>query len=267
MKRILMLSAFLILIGMPLAAQDGGDEPERERPRRERPGEGQRVDRAAMMARMQLMALVREVDKDRDSMLTKEELGDEDLLKRLDTNGDGKLDIREMMADVEAVTAAIHKQLRAGYEAEFAELDKDEDGKLTAKELGEKYAALLKEAGKDEDGHLTKAEFVEAREKAAAAARAQGMRGMAGRGQMPSAEDLIKELDKNEDGKLSKEEVEGHPLLSRNFDEIDADKDGFITKDEIEKFMESRRAAQPRRGEGQPRRGERRPPPRDDEEF
>ena len=48
----------------------------------------------------------------------------------------------------------------------------------------------------------------------------------------PSAESMLKMLDEDEDGKLSKEEVRGP--LADNFDEIDLDSDGYLSKKELE---------------------------------
>ncbi|NQV78682.1 MAG: EF-hand domain-containing protein [Lutibacter sp.] len=49
----------------------------------------------------------------------------------------------------------------------------------------------------------------------------------------PTFKALLKKMDKNDDGKLSKEEVKGP--LKDDFTKIDTDKDGFITKKELEK--------------------------------
>ncbi|SKB73260.1 CREC-EF hand family protein [Maribacter arcticus] len=49
----------------------------------------------------------------------------------------------------------------------------------------------------------------------------------------PTFTELLKQMDKNEDGQLSKNEVKGP--LKNDFDKIDADEDGFITKEELEK--------------------------------
>ncbi|WFO16446.1 hypothetical protein M601_001100 [Cellulophaga baltica 4] len=38
-------------------------------------------------------------------------------------------------------------------------------------------------------------------------------------------------MDKNEDGKLSKDEIKGP--LKDNFDAVDTDEDGFITEEEM----------------------------------
>jgi hypothetical protein len=49
-------------------------------------------------------------------------------------------------------------------------------------------------------------------------------------------------VDKNGDGKLSRDEVKGGPL-AENFDKIDANHDGQLTQDEIRKwFVESHKA-------------------------
>lgn len=49
----------------------------------------------------------------------------------------------------------------------------------------------------------------------------------------PSFEQLLKDLDSNGDGKLSKKEIKGP--LKDNFDKIDTNKDGFLTEDELKK--------------------------------
>lgn len=49
----------------------------------------------------------------------------------------------------------------------------------------------------------------------------------------PTYAKLIKEMDKDEDGLLSKEEVKGP--LKDNFSEIDTDEDGYISEEEFTK--------------------------------
>lgn len=55
----------------------------------------------------------------------------------------------------------------------------------------------------------------------------------------PTFSELIKELDENEDGKLSKTELKGP--LKENFTEIDTDEDGFITEEEFKNAPKPRR--------------------------
>jgi Ca2+-binding EF-hand superfamily protein len=42
---------------------------------------------------------------------------------------------------------------------------------------------------------------------------------------------LFKELDRNKDGRISREEAKGQ--LKRNFDRIDENRDGFIDREEL----------------------------------
>jgi Ca2+-binding EF-hand superfamily protein len=55
----------------------------------------------------------------------------------------------------------------------------------------------------------------------------------------PTVDEIFKELDKNEDGKLSLKEIKGP--LKRDFAKIDTDEDGFITKKELEKAPKPKR--------------------------
>jgi Ca2+-binding EF-hand superfamily protein len=49
----------------------------------------------------------------------------------------------------------------------------------------------------------------------------------------PTAEQLIKELDANKDGKLSKDEIKGP--IKDDFTKIDTNKDGFLSLQELKK--------------------------------
>lgn len=49
----------------------------------------------------------------------------------------------------------------------------------------------------------------------------------------PTATEILKKMDENKDGKLSKEEVKGP--LKEDFKKIDTNEDGFISKEELEK--------------------------------
>jgi Ca2+-binding EF-hand superfamily protein len=60
----------------------------------------------------------------------------------------------------------------------------------------------------------------------------------------PSAVDLLGEMDSNNDGQLSKNEVKG-PLLD-DFSKIDTNEDGFLSKEELENLPERDGAKGPR---------------------
>lgn len=59
-------------------------------------------------------------------------------------------------------------------------------------------------------------------------------------GGMPSASQLISEMDANKDGKLSKSEVKGP--LATDFSRVDSNNDGFLTENEL------KNAPRPQRG-------------------
>ena len=64
-------------------------------------------------------------------------------------------------------------------------------------------------------------------------ANAQAPGGNKDRQQPPSTEELIKMMDSNKDGKLSKDEAKGP--LEKDFAKIDTNKDGFLSQAELEK--------------------------------
>ena len=49
----------------------------------------------------------------------------------------------------------------------------------------------------------------------------------------PTFSELLKQMDKNEDGKLAKSEIKGP--LKNDFNKVDTDEDGFITEKEFKK--------------------------------
>ncbi len=70
--------------------------------------------------------------------------------------------------------------------------------------------------------------------------------GQRGERQQPSTEQIMKHLDANKDGKISKEEARGP--LSEHFNKVDSDNDGFITKEELEKAPKPRNNRSQRKG-------------------
>lgn len=121
----------------------------------------------------------------------------------------------------------------------FSRMDANGDGKLTlaeAPERGKRLAELVfKKAGKDE---LTKDEFVKAARDLRPDGRPEGGRpGMAGQPGRPDGmnpgfppNSLLSHLDRNKDGRLSKEEM---LKAGEVFDELDKNKDGELEPREL----------------------------------
>lgn len=84
---------------------------------------------------------------------------------------------------------------------------------------------------------------------AAAAAAILASAGVAS-AQQPSPADMIKMLDSNGDGAVSKEEWVAAGRPADRFDAIDANKDGKITADELAAFMERMRQMRQQGGGG-----------------
>ncbi len=61
----------------------------------------------------------------------------------------------------------------------------------------------------------------------------------------PSIDQLFKDLDANEDGKLSENEVKGP--LKKDFAKVDLNEDGFLTREELEKAPKPKRGERPNR--------------------
>lgn len=61
----------------------------------------------------------------------------------------------------------------------------------------------------------------------------------------PTIEQLFKDFDANEDGKLTQKEVKGP--LKKNFVKIDLNEDGFLTEEELKKAPKPERKGPPNR--------------------
>lgn len=171
------------------------------------------------------------------------------IFKRLDANGDGKLDVGEFPEqarprlasfierfDADGDKALSIEELRKGQQVLRMQaggapsggepqrplmrvLDRDGDGVLSKDEIAS-AAESLKKLDRDGDGSLSREELASA--------------GPAAGPPAPRPNTLVKRLearDKNGDGKWSADELP--PVLRGEFDKLDANNDGFIDQDEL----------------------------------
>jgi Ca2+-binding EF-hand superfamily protein len=139
----------------------------------------------------------------------------EQLLKLWDKNKNGYVEKDEVPQAVQKV---------------FDQLDKNGDGKLDQTELG-RLLDLLKKRRRDQDANQAKA-----RAKSPASATDTDREVNA----------LLRRLDANQDGKISKEEAAGRPLAKR-FDALDRNKDGYLDRSELTTWVQ--RAAKAGKGQ------------------
>jgi len=199
-------------------------QPPKSKPDRGRPGGGERPSVDQIMKRF---------DTDGDGKLTKAELPGPmaERMMRADANSDGAVTKEELAESLKRLAGGMRGQGggRGMPEPEqvLKRLDANGDGKLTKDELPEPMAERMMQADANGDGAITKEELVEARKRFAGGGRGQG----GGRG-MPDPEQMFKRFDKNSDGKLSKDELP--PQLAERLLKADTDKDGAVSKSELE---------------------------------
>ena len=122
----------------------------------------------------------------------------------------------------------------------FTQLDTNKDGYIASDEVeGSKKALferLVRVADEDGDKKLNQKEFAKGTQKSAEAkpplAGDAGGRGRSGGGAgAPNFKEILSRLDKNGDGKISKEEAPER--MKENFDRLDANKDGNLDPAEL----------------------------------
>ena len=107
-------------------------------------------------------------------------------------------------------------------------MDSNKDGKLSKEEVKGPLKDDFSKIDTNKDGFLTKAELDKAPKP-----ESKGGKQEASKKKEPSIDELIKTMDANTEGKLSKEEAKGP--LEKDFAKIDTNKDGFLSKAELEK--------------------------------
>jgi Ca2+-binding EF-hand superfamily protein len=185
---------------------------------------------------------IKRFDKNRDGTLTRDEVPPflAQRFDKIDTNGDGKLDRAEIERFQEVLRKRFGQQAQVEPNLEiervvnkFLQLfDTDKDGKISKAEargrLAEKFALF----DTNKDGYLDR---VELRRVAARFLLAkQGTPATQATASPPALD--FDALDRNADGRLTRDELKGTPLASR-FDEIDTNHDGQIDRREFAEFQ------------------------------
>ena len=191
-------------------------------------------------------------DKNKDGFVDKEELPAQvqQLFEQFDRNGDGKLDVKELGQLLETL-----KKRRAQQDAQqgkakgknndidrevdalLRRLDTNKDGKISREEAaGRPLAKAFNQLDKNKDGYLDRIELIPWAQRTAMAGSNQAGKGQPGAEVARSSIFDFDALDKDADGRLTREELQGTTWADA-FDKIDTNKDGKIDRKEFETYV------------------------------
>jgi len=156
-------------------------------------------------------AFMKEYDRDKDGYLTKDEMPEwlHYNFSRIDTNKDGKISKEELTKGM-----AYLQQRRRPSDVVIVLVEMSDCDEGCGEEIQRAYEFLYK-LDKNKDGKLDADELKAGRE-TILKQRVDG---------------LIKLLDADKDGKISKKEARG--MVKEHFDQLDKNKDGFVDRDEL----------------------------------
>lgn len=196
MSRVLLCSLMLVAVG-PAWADEKENKP--------RPGP------ARPSFRVDAEEFLKEHDRNKDGYLERDELpeGLRTQFDRLDTNKDGKLSVKEL----EQGLAHLQPRRRPS-DVVFILIETSEGDEPSIAELQRAYDALRK-LDRNGNGKIDADEVKAERQRLA----------------KERVERLFRDLDRDRDNKISKDEAHGE--VRRHFDEIDRNKNGYIERDEL----------------------------------
>lgn len=202
------------------------------------------------------MALLKVFDANGNGRIEREEADGKlaEAFVRLDTDGDGALDVRDSGMFRNAMESLRSRFGRYGAGAGYAELlrksDENEDGRL---QIGELSSGLRKAIGPgadaDRDGAISEAEFDAVRASFGLPPAGAGPDSPKGRDPREAREhgpgELLRRFDEDGDGKVAVSELP--PGLAGRMGREDADGDGWLTAEELRaaarRMLEERRAS------------------------
>jgi collagen type III alpha len=207
------------------------------------------------------------LDENEDGALSMEEIEKAIAkLKKLDKNGDGKVTLEELPRPAMGPPAGQPGGRGAfggrgpggpapgggAFVERILGMDKNDDSKITKDELPERMQPMFSRLDTNGDGSLDKKELeaMAARMRGRGQPRGPGAEEGAGRGAPGRAGERgglmerFASMDKNADGKLSKDEMPER--MQAMFDRLDANSDGAVDKEELGALAERLRGARPR---------------------
>ena len=178
---------------------------------------------ASALAQIPGDGVFQKFDKNADGKVTSDELPNQQAFDRFDTNKDGAITLEEYNTVTGGTTPTSNPATpTAPADAVFSGYDKNADGKVTSDELASPSAFTRYDL--DKDGAISLAEYNQVSGKSSPTSPSTPG------GMASQIENIIKTVDKNVDGRITKEEAGDAPWFAR----VDQNADGVIDATELE---------------------------------